>query len=184
MSGTVGDDLLHYFGHHLLQLVEELAGVVFVGLNVAQLLLPLAGELGALEEVLLYDADEGYACGRGFEAFAHLADVLSLEEGLDDGGARGGAADAVGLEGVAQRLVLHRLAGRLHGAQQRGFGVGLGRRGLLLGERGLVGAVLAFLEGRQRLLRRRVLLSSSSVCCSCRRRRRASPRRGSACRWP
>lgn len=151
-AGAVAHDLLDDLGGHLLELVDELGGAVFVGLYVAQFLLPLAGELDALEELFMYDADEGYACGRGFEAFAHLADVLSLEEGLYDGGARGGAADAVGLEGVAQLFVVYGLAGGLHGAEERGFGVGLGGRGLLLGQRGLVGAALPFLEVGQGLL--------------------------------
>ena len=79
-AGAVAHDLLDDLGGHLFELVDELGGAVFLRLDVAQFLLPLAGEFYALEELFLYDADEGYACGRGFEAFAHLADVLPFED--------------------------------------------------------------------------------------------------------
>ena len=121
-------------------------------LNVAQFLLPLAGEFSTFEEILLDDTYEGNACGRGFQTLANFLNILPLVECLDDGGTRRGTADAVGFEGVAQLVVVHHLAGRLHGAEEGGFGVGFGRCGLLLGEGRLMWAMFALLEGGKGLL--------------------------------
>lgn len=145
-------DLLDQLADHLLEFVDELVGIVFMGLYFAQAFFPLAGELGGFEEVVLDGGDEVDAGIGGDEALAFLADIVALEEGLDDGGAGGGTADAVLFEGVAELFVGDVLAGGLHGTQQGGLGVGLGRLGPLLGECGCMWTTLAFLEVGQGFL--------------------------------
>ena len=82
----VGNDLTYYLSDLLLQFVDELLRVVFLCLDVAQFLLPDARQFGTLEQFL---ADEVYqfdACRCGYEALALLADIMALEQRLDDGG--------------------------------------------------------------------------------------------------
>ena len=145
-------DLLHQLADHLFEFVDELVGVVLVGLDLAQAFLPLAGEFGRFEELVLDGGNEVEAGVGGDEGLAFFGDVVALEEGFDDGGAGGGAADAVFFEGVAQLVVGDGLAGCFHGAEQGGLGVGLGGLGPFFGQGGGVGAVLAFDEGGEGLL--------------------------------
>ena len=51
---AVGHHLADNLRHLLLQRVDELSGVVFLMLDVAQLLLPDAGQLAALQQFLAY----------------------------------------------------------------------------------------------------------------------------------
>ena len=143
----VGDDLSDDLRHLFLQLANELGGLIFVGFDVAQLLLPDACQLGALEQILVDEVDELDARGRSHEALALLSYIMALEERLDDGGACRGAPDAVLLHGGAQLLVVDESAGGLHGAQQRRLGVVGWGRGPLLRQRRLVRAALALREG-------------------------------------
>ena len=63
-------------------------------------------------------------------AFAH--DIAALQQHLNDGGARGGRAQAGLLHGVRQFLLVERLARGFHGREQRALRESLGRTGLLL----------------------------------------------------
>ena len=121
-------------------------------LYVAQLLLPDTRELAAGEQPLVYHVYQLYAGGRGYEVLALAAYVVALEERLDDAGSRRRASDAVLLERGAQFLVVHKLACRLHGSQERGFGVWLGWRGLLLGKSRRVWTLFALDKGFERAL--------------------------------
>ncbi len=62
--------------------------------------------------------------------FAHH--VVALQQHFDDGGARGGSAQAGLLHGVGEFFFVERLAGGFHGGEQRGFGEALGGAGFLL----------------------------------------------------
>ena len=137
---------------HLLQLADKLRRAVLPLLYEAQAVLPNARQLHAFEQILLNQSNQLYARRRGDERFALLADILPLEERLDNGGAGRGAADAVLLQCLAQALVVHHLARRLHSAEQRGLGVGLGRLCSLLREPRLVRAAFPFRESRERAL--------------------------------
>ena len=77
------------------------------------------------------------------------ADIIALEQCLDDVRTRGGSADAILLHCFTECLVVHETAGRLHGPEQRGLGVGLWRGGLFLYERWPMWPALAFSEGWQ-----------------------------------
>ena len=70
----------------MLQLVDELSGIVFLMLYVAQFLLPDTRELTALEEFLADEIDELDARRRGYQTFALPADIVALEKCLDDAG--------------------------------------------------------------------------------------------------
>ena len=117
-----------------------------MGFYLAQFLFPLAGEFGAFEEVLLYEADEVDAGVGGDECFAFFAYVVAFEECFDDGGACGGSPDAVFFECVAEFVVGYCLAGGFHGAEECGFGVGFGRLCPFFGKGGGVRSVLSLLE--------------------------------------
>ena len=118
-------------GHHLFQFVEEGGCVVAMAFYLSQFLFPNAGQFGRLQQFFPDQSDEFHARGSGEKVFPLFADVVPLEEGLDDGGAGGGAADAVFLQGVAQFVVIHQFAGCFHGSEQGGFCIGFGRLGPL-----------------------------------------------------
>ena len=103
------------------------------GLHLLEPALPFAGELGLGQGVHAEGAqerDERGALGRGVQLAAVAQDVFVLQEALDDGGAGGRRAEALGGHGGAQLLVLHELAGALHRGEQRGLVVAGGRLGL------------------------------------------------------
>lgn len=79
-----GDNLRH----HLLQLIQELPCLVSVLLYLTEFLLPDASQLGALQQVLVDEANKLNARRSGFKALANFPDVVALEQGLDDGRAR------------------------------------------------------------------------------------------------
>ena len=76
----------HDFGYLFLQLADKLCRVVFMMLNVAQLLLPDTRQLSAGEQTFVYGVDELRARGRGHQVLALPADIVTLEQGLDDTG--------------------------------------------------------------------------------------------------
>ena len=76
--------------------------------------------------------------------------VVAFEQRLDDLCARRWAPYAVLLERLAQRLVLDAAPRRLHGAQQRGLGIGLWRLRLFAHQIRHVRSALPLLEGWQR----------------------------------
>ena len=98
------------------------------------------------------DVDKLYARSRSDEVLALAANVVALEERLDDAGTRRRTTDAVLLQRSTQRLVVDKLAGGLHGTQQRSLGVILRRRSPLLGERRRVRSALALYECGQSAL--------------------------------
>ena len=116
-------------------------------LYVAQLLLPDAGQLARLQQIFVDDVDKVETRRRGYEILALATYIAPLEQRLYDAGTRRRTAYAVLFHRRPQRLVLYKTPCRLHGAQQRGLGVGL--RGLrpFLRERGRVRALLALDEG-------------------------------------
>ena len=116
-------------------------------LNVAELLLPDTRQLGTFQEFFMDEVYQFHACRCGNETFALRADVVALEERLDDSSTGGGATDAVLLHDSTQFLVLDQLTGGLHGTEEGGLGVVGRRRGPFLGEGGLVRTALAFHEG-------------------------------------
>ena len=150
--GAVVEHLPHDLGNLLLQFADKLRRVELAVLYVAQLLLPDAGQLAALQQFLAYGVYQLYAGGGGKQVLALPHDVVALEERLNDAGSRRRTSYTVLLQGRAQFLVVYKFAGRLHGAQQGGLGVVFGRRGPFLGQRGLVRAALAFHEVGQYLL--------------------------------
>ena len=81
------------------------------------------------------------------------ADIIALEQCLDDVRTRGGSADAILFHQLAQCLVVYETASRFHGPEQRGFGIGLRRGGLFLYERRLMRAAFALSECRKYSLR-------------------------------
>ena len=68
----------------LLQLADELGGVVFLVLYVAEFLLPDAGEFAAFEQFFVYGVYEFYTRRGGYEVLSLTLYVMTLEESLDD----------------------------------------------------------------------------------------------------
>ena len=85
---------------------------------------------------------------------------MPLEECLDDGRTGRGATDAILFQCVSQFIVLHQLAGGLHGTQQGCLGIGLGWLCASLFQKGLMRAALPFVKMRQHavVLVRRVVV--------------------------
>ncbi len=70
----------------LFQTVDELGWVVGFVLDVSELFLPDTRQLTALQEFLMDGVDEFDACWSCHQVLALAADVVALEEGLDDAG--------------------------------------------------------------------------------------------------
>jgi len=101
--------------------------------HLRELELPLAGQVGAAQFLDLQPAQQQHELkgfGRGDDLAAFAQHVLFRQQSFDDGRARGGRAQALCLHGLAQFVVVELLAGALHRAQQRGFGVAGRRLGL------------------------------------------------------
>ena len=96
-----------------------------------QIRFPLAGHGRALHFGMHHFDQPDALVGR-LQTLAAAHDVLALEQHFDDGGARGGRAEAVLLHGVGEFFFVERLARRFHGGQQRRFGEALGGAGFLL----------------------------------------------------
>ena len=78
--GIVAQHGVHELGNHLLEFCHKLLRTVGVVLDLAQLVFPDAREFRTLEEFLLDQPDEGYACGSGFQTLALQTDVAALVE--------------------------------------------------------------------------------------------------------
>ena len=100
-------------------------------LDVAELVLPVAGQLRRGELVLLEHRDHLQALRRRLEVAADALDVLAADQRLDRLRARRRRAEAGLLHRLAQLLVVDQLAGGLHRGEQRRLGVA-GRRLRLL----------------------------------------------------
>lgn len=146
---VVGKHLAHDVLHHAFQLVDEAGGTVVAVFDFAQLLFPQSGQFCTFQQFLLDEVYQLSAGGCGVEDLALLTHVASAEQGLDDGSSCGGASDAVLLQGITQLLVFHHATGGFHGAEQCGFGVGLGWLSELLSQVGAVRTALASDKGRQ-----------------------------------
>ena len=84
---AVAHHLLHNLRHLHLQLVNKLVGIILLVLNVAQLLFPDARQLRTLQQLFVDEVNQFYTRRSSHQVLALLADVVTLEQGLDDGGA-------------------------------------------------------------------------------------------------
>ena len=110
---------------------EVLARLLAV-LDLAEPLLPVAGQARRGQRVLVEQPDHVQALLGGDQRAAVALDVADVDQALDDRGARGGRADAGVLHGLAQLVVVDELARGLHRGQQRRVGVAARRLGDLL----------------------------------------------------
>ena len=76
---VVGHHFVHDFRHLGLQLVDKLFGVVFLVLNVAQLLFPDTRQLAAFQQFFTNQVDEFDTSRRGDESLAVALDVMAFE---------------------------------------------------------------------------------------------------------
>ncbi len=121
---SVGADVLH-----------ERAALQLAVLHLLQAVLPVARELGAAEggkPDFAQQVNEVHAAAGGNELLAIAHNVLLRDEPFDDGGARSGGTQPALLHGVGELVVLHQLAGGLHGGEQGGFRVSGRGLGLVL----------------------------------------------------
>lgn len=132
---------------------HEPLALELAALDLPELELPVAGQLGPgqlldAEPVEEGDEREGFRAGHQLALVA--MDVLLVDQAFDDGGARGRRAEAALAHGLAEFVVLDKLAGALHGGEERGFRVarrGLGLAALDLDIGGL--DLLALLHGHE-----------------------------------
>ena len=141
---------MHDFGYHLLEFFQKGFGIVGFLFNQPQTAFPNAGQLGTFEQFFVNQADEFHPRGSGYQVFPFQSDIMSLEEGLDDGGPGGRTADTVLFQGITQFVVVHQATRSLHGAQERGFCVRFGRLCPFFGQVRYVRAAFAFCESGKR----------------------------------
>ncbi len=115
----------------LLDALQERRQLRRLALDAMQIRFPLARHDRALH-FGVHHLDQPDAFVGGLQALAAAHHVLALEQHFDDGGARGRRAQAGLFHGVGEFFFVERLAGRLHGGEQRAFGEALGRPRLLL----------------------------------------------------
>ncbi len=127
-------------------------GGVGSALDAMEFFFPLTGHFGRLEEVVLQEGNEEAAHVGGEDGFLFAPDVVSSQQGFDDGGAGGRCSDAAFFEGLAQCFVFHEFSGRLHGGKEGIFGVVFRGFGFALAYGRFVGALLTGGEGGQFLI--------------------------------
>ena len=110
--------VLHDLCHLLFQPVDEKLRRVFMVLDVAELLLPDTREFTTGEQLFVNCINELDTRGGSHEILTLSADLMSLEQGLNDAGARRRASDTVFLHRRTQLLVVDKLTSGLHGTQQ------------------------------------------------------------------
>ena len=86
--GGVANHLTDYFRDLLLQLIDKLLWVVFLRLDVTQLLLPDTRQLSTLQEFLTNQIYQFDTRRRGQQVLAFLADIMALKQRLDDSSTR------------------------------------------------------------------------------------------------
>ena len=119
-------------------------------LDVRELVLPLTGELGRGDLVLLEHRDHLQALRRRLQIAPDTLDVLAADERLDDLRPRRRRAEPGVLHRLPQLLVVDELARGLHRRQQRRFRVARRRlRHLVLALGGEATDGLALLQRRQ-----------------------------------
>ena len=93
--GIVGQHLIHNVAYHRFEFVNKLSRTVGLLFNEAQLALPQTGKFGTFEQLFLDERNEFYAGGSGHNVLALTTDVLTLEQGFDNGSSGRRTADAV-----------------------------------------------------------------------------------------
>ena len=79
---VVAQHIVHDVGDLLLQFVYKHGRIIFLMLYVAQLFLPDARQLTALEQLLVNCVDKLYARGGGHEVLAFSTDITTLKQRL------------------------------------------------------------------------------------------------------
>ena len=88
----------------------------------------------------------------GYQVLLFLADIVSLEQRLDDGCTGRWTTDTVFLQRITQFVVIHQLARRFHSTQQGGFRIRPGRLRPLLIQIGDVRSAFSFHKSRKHIL--------------------------------
>ena len=109
----------------------------------------MPGQFGRLEQAILYRLDQFYPRRRRQNPLLVLIDILALEQGLYNRRPGGRPPYPVGFHQIAQFLIVHVLARRLHRLEQIALAHVLGRLGLLLDNFRLMRPFLAHLVLRQ-----------------------------------
>ena len=92
----------------------EGGGFLLPTLDACQFTFPLSCEGSVGDAHSFHYGVEGQPLLGGHERLLATLHIAAGKEGLDDGGTRGGSADATFLHGLTHLLVLHVLACRLH----------------------------------------------------------------------
>ena len=87
-DAIVGKNIGNNLCYLIFQLLYEALRVVLLMFDVAQFLLPDAGQLAALEQFFLDQVDQLHSRGCGHQALPLATDIVALEQGLDDAGPR------------------------------------------------------------------------------------------------
>ena len=131
---------------HLFQFFEESLGFVFVAFYLPQFLLPTSCQFCTLEQLFVNEVDEFEARLCRVERRTFPANVVTTDEGFDDGSSGTWPADSILLQGISEFFVFHSLACRFHSSQQSGICVWFGWCSPFLGKRGDVRTAFAFRE--------------------------------------
>src|SRR5204863_2611941 len=130
-------DLLDGLRRQVDDALDELVAVAAAVLDVRETLLPVAGQLGRGERMLLEHGDHLQALRGRLKLLAGALDVLPADQHFDRLGAGRRRAETGVLHGFAELLVVDPLAGGLHRREQRRLGVAGRRLRLLVLELGL-----------------------------------------------
>ena len=115
-------------------MIHELPATQPASLHQLELVLPVSGEFrrGDLGGAEMREREQQRGClwsGHQFPAVA--VDIVLVDQPLNDRRARGGGAQPLRFHRGAKLVVLHQLAGALHGREQGGFRVARRRLGLI-----------------------------------------------------
>ncbi len=99
-------------------------------LNPLQMRFPLPGHRRALD-LRMHHLNQPDPLLRSLQVLPAARNILALQQHLNNGSPSSRGAQTAVLHGIGQFLLIERLARRLHGGQQRGFGKPLRRASLL-----------------------------------------------------
>lgn len=99
------------FRNHLLQLGEEGTCIVTLPFDFTQFLFPDTGQFGRFQQFFVDKLNQLHSGGGSYQVFPFLADVMTFEQGFDDGGTGRRASDSVFFHRIAEFVVVYQFSG-------------------------------------------------------------------------
>ena len=108
----------HNFGNHLFQFLKKLCSIICFLFNLPELLFPDTRQFGRLQQFFMDNLNKFDACRCSNQVFLFLADIIALEQSLNNCRTRRRPADTILFQSIPQFIVIHQFTCGFHGTQQ------------------------------------------------------------------